>query len=93
MGPVDITNITISLWQAFAAAAGVMVALAGVMVWAFVTFEGKEDARSRKNDTEDRHKSLEVRVTAQDGLLQSVAKDVSYIRGAMESKLWQKEKT
>jgi hypothetical protein len=75
----DVTNLVVPLWPALVAGGGILATLLGVVAWVFSTFERKEDAQTKHDD-------LDRRVLEQEKLLQSMAQDVSYIRGRLEPK-------
>lgn len=74
--PLDITNAVVPLWSALVGLGGILTALGAIVVWVFSNFETKES-----------HQELAKRVDSQETLLATVARDVSYIRGRMESNL------
>lgn len=59
-------------------------AIVTVVVFSFMTFQTKDEARQVSDGHNKNHDALQARVTLQDGTLQSVARDVSYIRGKMD---------
>lgn len=71
-------TIVLPLGMALLAGGGIITSIVGVVVWVFANFE-------RKTDADARHKATEYRLNAQENLLGSVARDVSYIRGKMEA--------
>lgn len=77
--PQDVTGLVIPLWPALVASGGIIMAIAGTIVWVFANFDLKKDAH-------ERHLLLEGRVSSQEKVLNDVAQNVSYIRGRLEPK-------
>lgn len=67
-----------------------MVSLAtmavGITLWATSTFQTKDDYREHKTTVERRLDLLEGEMRSMNHVITGVAKDVSYIRGKIETK-------
>lgn len=75
-------GLSIAEW--ILAGVGVLGAIVGTVIWLFATFETKQEAIEASEVIHDQHEKLEERLTRQEGLLQRVAQDASFIRGLLE---------
>jgi hypothetical protein len=75
---VDASTLQVPLWAALTTGAGILTAGIGTIVWVFVNFE-------RKIDAKERHDALEKRIAAQEAFTGRIIADVAYIRGRLET--------
>lgn len=75
-------QVLIPLWPALGIGFTLISALIAVVVWSFMTFERREDAKNKRTEDFASLQSYDRRIT----ILEEMRSDVSFIRGMIEGK-------
>jgi hypothetical protein len=75
-----------SAYEVIAAMVSLATMAVGITLWSISTFQTKEEYRERQLVVERRLDILESQMRAMNDTISGVARDVSYIRGKIETK-------